>query len=93
MIIPKGTLFSVWINEYNDRSCIGTLRAVVDIDTDVCNAKYRAMLGDSSRTDLYQFPYWLVEEMHLAERLPVGTWHIGSYGVFEPREPYLVTDD
>jgi hypothetical protein len=89
-VLKKDTLLIVETGEYSDRSWNGPVRMIKDaVKTDLADAYRRDWKpefdwqeGDRPEPD--GFLPWLVKAGYAEHVEGVTSWHVGSYGDFEP---------
>lgn len=88
-VLRAGTLLIVETGEYSDSSWHGPVRMLKDaVKSDLAEqykVDWKQMDEDDWRTEPYptNFLPWLIKS-GWAEAVDVHSWHVGSYGSFEP---------
>lgn len=89
--LKAGSLLIIETGEYSDRSWSDPVRLLKDVvKADIADG-YRAAwpslkekYDDDDRPDPSGFLLWLVKSGYAEDVANVHSWHIGSYGDFEP---------
>lgn len=96
-ILKAGDLLIVETGEYSDRNRNGPVRMLVTATkqelVDSFKKKWRKADFGSWRDDpdWEEFLPWLIKTTR-AEAIDCQSWHVGSYGRFEPQETILMPD-
>ena len=89
-ILKAGTLLVIETGEYSDRCWTGPVRMLRDATKRDMAEAYRAQwtkpVDDewAEGPDNYGFLPWLIKEGWVEHVDDVTSWHVGSYGSFEP---------
>lgn len=88
-ILKKGTLLIIETGEYNDRTWFGPFRMLKDAMKETLAKQYKAQWkpdkdGWPDKPDPDGFISWLTVAGFIEDVSDVHSWHVGSYGRFEP---------
>jgi hypothetical protein len=90
LTITVGTVLIFEYGEYSDFGYCGPFRVEKEIDRAREAAAYREQWKPdlarpyAQKPDEDGFPIWLMKEGFISDISPATSWHIGSYGTFEP---------
>lgn len=87
-VLKAGTLLIVETGEYSDSSWQGPVRMLKDATKGELADGYRSTWKPEDEWDKGPDPYdflgWLIKEGWAEDINDVHSWHVGSYGRFEP---------
>lgn len=86
-VIKAGTLLVIGTGEYSDSSWHGPVRVLKDFAKHEVADLFRAAPPTSDWNDAANpsdFLPWLVKEGYVEDISDCTSWHVGSYGSFEP---------
>jgi len=86
-VLKKDTLLIIEIGEYSDRSWFQPIKMLADYSKEELVKEFRNSFiptypGDEPEP--YDFLPWLVKSGKAEHLEEVHSWHIGSYGYFDP---------